>query len=179
MVEMDIIDCHEHLPPEHVRTDSLQDVFTLFSHHTGYDLVSAGMGSQEYESLVDHNVSLDKRWQKFRPYWQAIRFGNYARAALLTAKLVYGFDDINDETYQGLSEKITAENTPGIYKRILCDRCRIRAALTQCCRTDVKRPLVSLMPGGRYCLGTGNSVANYIPLDNYLAMIDEGRLYGK
>ena len=35
-----------------------------------------------------------------------------------------------------------------------------------------------MMPGGGYCLGTGNSVANYIPLDNYLAMVDEGRLYG-
>ncbi len=33
------------------------------------------------------------------------------------------------------------------------------------------------MPGGGYCLGTGNSVANYIPLDNYLAMVDEGRRY--
>ncbi len=28
-----------------------------------------------------------------------------------------------------------------------------------------------------YCLGIGNSVANYIPLDNYLAMIDEGRKF--
>ena len=30
---------------------------------------------------------------------------------------------------------------------------------------------------GGYCLGTGNSVANYIPLDNYLAMLDEGRQF--
>jgi uroporphyrinogen decarboxylase len=29
-----------------------------------------------------------------------------------------------------------------------------------------------------YCLGTGNSVANYLPIDNYLAMLDEGRRYG-
>ena len=35
------------------------------------------------------------------------------------------------------------------------------------------------MPGGGYCLGTGNSVANYIPLDNYLAMLDEGRRYSR
>lgn len=31
------------------------------------------------------------------------------------------------------------------------------------------------MPGGGYCLGTGNSVANHIPTENYLAMLDEGR----
>ncbi len=32
-------------------------------------------------------------------------------------------------------------------------------------------------PGGGYCLGTGNSVANYIPLENYLTMLDEGRRF--
>jgi uroporphyrinogen decarboxylase len=31
--------------------------------------------------------------------------------------------------------------------------------------------------GNGYCLGTGNTVANYIPLDNYLIMLDEGRNY--
>jgi uroporphyrinogen decarboxylase len=33
------------------------------------------------------------------------------------------------------------------------------------------------LPGGGHCLGSGNSIANYVPLDNYLAMIDEGRCY--
>jgi uroporphyrinogen decarboxylase len=44
-------------------------------------------------------------------------------------------------------------------------RRRVRATLERC------------MPGGGYCLGTGNSVANYIPVDNYLAMLDEGRRF--
>jgi uroporphyrinogen decarboxylase len=42
-------------------------------------------------------------------------------------------------------------------------------------RERVRRTLDVCMPGGGYCLGTGNSVANYIPLTNYLAMLDEGR----
>ena len=53
------------------------------------------------------------------------------------------------------------------------------------CRSDetairrrVRETLDVCQPGGGYCLGTGNSVANYIPLDHYLAMVDEGRLYG-
>lgn len=29
-------------------------------------------------------------------------------------------------------------------------------------------------PGGGYCLGSGNSVANYVPLENYLAMLNVG-----
>ncbi|MCX6033218.1 MAG: hypothetical protein NT169_28530 [Chloroflexi bacterium] len=45
-------------------------------------------------------------------------------------------------------------------------RARVRDTLDKCHR------------GGGYCLGTGNSVANYVPLENYLAMLDEGRRYG-
>ena len=30
------------------------------------------------------------------------------------------------------------------------------------------------MPGGGYALGSGNSIANYIPVENYLIMLDEG-----
>jgi uroporphyrinogen decarboxylase len=45
-------------------------------------------------------------------------------------------------------------------------------------RARIRETLDTCLPGGGYCLGTGNSVANYIPLDNYLAMLDEGRLYG-
>ncbi len=33
--------------------------------------------------------------------------------------------------------------------------------------------------GGGYVLGTGNSVANYIPQRNYLAMLDEGRCWNR
>jgi uroporphyrinogen decarboxylase len=41
-------------------------------------------------------------------------------------------------------------------------------------RSYVRDVLNRCMPDGRYALGTGNSVANYIPLENYLAMLDEG-----
>ena len=44
-------------------------------------------------------------------------------------------------------------------------------------RKRVRETLDICLPGGGYCLGSGNSVANYIPLDNYLAMMDEGRRY--
>ena len=44
-------------------------------------------------------------------------------------------------------------------------------------RARVRKTLDACMPGGGYCLGTGNSVANYIPLGNYLAMLDEGRRF--
>jgi uroporphyrinogen decarboxylase len=44
-------------------------------------------------------------------------------------------------------------------------------------RARTRRTLERCHPGGGYCLGTGNSVANYVPLDNFLAMLDEGRRF--
>ncbi len=44
-------------------------------------------------------------------------------------------------------------------------------------RKRVRETLDACMPGGGYCLGSGNSVTNYIPVDHYLAMMDEGRRY--
>ena len=157
MGSLEIIDCHEHLPPEEERLKHSPDVFVLFCHYTRNDLLSAGLdygnttasgdsSTPTYDSFFDHEIPLEKRWQTFKPWWQAIRHGSFARAARLTAKLVYGFADINDETYGPLSEAIRSENTAGIYNRMLCDRCNIRVALTQCERTDVARPLVPVMP---------------------------------
>jgi uroporphyrinogen decarboxylase len=41
-------------------------------------------------------------------------------------------------------------------------------------RKYVRDILSACMPGGRYMLGTGNSVTDYIPVKNYFAMLDEG-----
>lgn len=44
-------------------------------------------------------------------------------------------------------------------------------------RARVRDTLERCMPGGGYCLGSGNSIANYVPVDSYLAMLDEGRRF--
>lgn len=44
-------------------------------------------------------------------------------------------------------------------------------------RRRVRETLEICMADGGYCLGTGNTVANYVPLENYLVMLDEGRKF--
>lgn len=41
-------------------------------------------------------------------------------------------------------------------------------------RNYTRNILAECMLGGRYALGSGNSIANYISVDNYLAMLEEG-----
>jgi len=42
-------------------------------------------------------------------------------------------------------------------------------------RAYVKAILDECVPGGRFAIGAGNTVANYIPFENYMAMLDEAR----
>ncbi len=41
-------------------------------------------------------------------------------------------------------------------------------------RKYVRNILDACMPGGRYALGSGNSIANYVPVKNYFIMLEEG-----
>ncbi len=44
-------------------------------------------------------------------------------------------------------------------------------------RQLVRKTLEVCQPGGGYCLGLGNWVTDYIPPENYLAVLDEGRRF--
>jgi len=82
-------------------------------------------------------------------------------------------DTIEDvrEVKQGYGQRIALLG--GIDVDFLC------RSDAQAIRKRVRETLDVCMPGGGYCLGTGNTPANYIPVENYLAMVDEGRLYGR
>lgn len=184
MEGMEIIDAHEHLPPEYVRTDAKVDALTLFSHYTRTDLVTAGMKPEDYDKVINSEDPLDERWELFRPHLENIRYGSYARPAFMAAKEFYGFDDINDDNYRELSEVMQSQNTPGIYKRILREKCKIKVALTQAGRTDYDGDLlVPLMPMDMYAAvrsaddvahkadSLGMKVAN---LDDYMELAKKG-----
>jgi uroporphyrinogen decarboxylase len=44
---------------------------------------------------------------------------------------------------------------------------------------EVKMRLRTVAPGGGYCCGASNSVPEYVPFENYMAMIDTVKRYGK
>ena len=127
----EIIDCHEHLPEESARTGSDVDALTLLSHYTHNDLITAGLSRAAYDRSQDHSLPLDERWALVEPYWERTRFTGYARAVTHAVQRFYGCDDLNRDTYQAISERMQAANTPGLYDRVLRDACHIRACLTQ------------------------------------------------
>jgi uroporphyrinogen decarboxylase len=44
---------------------------------------------------------------------------------------------------------------------------------------EVKQKIVRLAPGGGYCIGSSNAVTDYVPVENYVAMLEASFKYGR
>ncbi len=147
MEELEIIDAHEHLPPESERLKLKVDVCFLFSHYTRNDLISAGMTSTEYERMLNPEIPLDERFNILERFLPFIRFGSYARPVFIALRDIYGYSEINRQNYREISEKMAEVNKPGIYRKILVEKCKAKFALTQAGRTDYTEPfLIPILP---------------------------------
>ncbi|HCU36666.1 MAG TPA: hypothetical protein DGT21_14825 [Armatimonadetes bacterium] len=152
MAEMTVIDAHEHLPEETERTGNPVDAFTLFSHYTQTDLKSAAMSAEAYERLQAPETPLEEKWQLVAPYWERIKHGSYSRPVRIAVRELYGFEDLNEDTYRPLSEVMAEHNTPGIYDHTIRELCHIEKCLTQIGRvpTANRDLLVPLLPMSLY-----------------------------
>lgn len=54
----------------------------------------------------------------------------------------------------------------------------LAAGTEEMVRAATRETIWACAPGGGYAFGSGNTIANYIPLDNYLAMLDEAKQVG-
>ena len=146
--DIEVVDAHEHLPPEKVRLSLKPDVCFLFSHYTINDLISAGCRPWGITSmqrwkfidfLHDTSIPLEERWKVIEPYIKYIKYGTYFRAVKIALKEVYGFEDVDLTNYKEISEAMRKMNKPGIYDKILKEKCKAKYVLPQAKRTDYKK----------------------------------------
>jgi len=136
-----VFDTHEHLWHEDVRLAKKVDFFLLFSHYTNDDLISAGMSQQAVTDLQNPMIPLEKRWKDFAPYWPYTRTTGYGRCMLIAARDLYGIEDINEQTYRLLSERISAANRRGLYETVLKQKARIELSVLDDLTTMSGEPL--------------------------------------
>ncbi len=135
--EVPVVDCHEHLGPEENRVALEVDATLLFSHYCRSDLLAAGMPPHDFDRMCDYSLPADVRWGLLAPWLPHVKLGSYARAGLIAARELFGFDDVNDANHAEVTARLREHNTPGLYRRVVHDRCNIRLALTQCGHTAV------------------------------------------
>jgi len=128
---MRTVDAHEHLPTEESRVKQELDCFDLFEHYCVGDLVAAGATDADFGFWRDKEKPLADRWARFKPFFSAIRTGGYARSVLIVVRELLGYADLDDSTYEGVSQRLQEGNTPGVYDRILREKCNL-AACIQC-----------------------------------------------
>ncbi len=127
--KLHIYDCHEHLPPESSRLKSEPDAFTLFSHYCQHDLYSGGLDKPTMSKILWHPGDIDWKWRTFEPFYKQMKDTSYCRAAHITLQHFYGESELTAENVHAVTERIRANNTPGLYNRVLRDACKIIASI--------------------------------------------------
>ena len=146
LADLPVIDAHQHLPPEAYRVGLTVDFFLLFCDPTRDDLISAGMDRDLFGRLCGDEMSAEQKWQAVRPFYPMVKHGSYFRPSLVWIREVLGHDDLNDDTYEDIGAQLQANNTAGLYQRVLGDMCHIEAALvSRDERDDYRSPLLRLM----------------------------------
>ncbi len=124
-----VIDTHEHLETEAERNARPLDVCHWFSHYASSDLVSAGLSPDDLAFCRDISNPLPERWAKIAPYWRFVKYTAYGRALRIAARDLFDVDDLSDETYELLSERLEASRKPGWYKHVMREKANIHKAL--------------------------------------------------
>ena len=131
LMQMEIVDTHEHLPSEKARVESTPDFSTLFCHYCRSDLCAAGMTQSELDTFLSPTTAVDEKWRIFKPYYRQIQDGSYARAAHIAMEKFYGLSRLTSlKDAKAVTDAIRKANKPGLYKKVLKDACKIRISLT-------------------------------------------------
>lgn len=138
IAELTVIDAHQHLPAE---ADYLAFGYSGPNMFAGgyiqHDLESAGMPAEFKATLRDGgHRPVETWWPRIRPFWEHVKHTSYSRALRITARDLFGLLDIDDATIHEFAERVEADNTPGLYRRVLQERCRIRLSITCVDRAD-------------------------------------------
>jgi len=136
-----IVDTHEHLMSEEERNSRPIDVFYFFAHYASSDLVSAGMPQSTLDKIRNPSIPLEERWRDFAPYWERSRNTAYAKALIVAVRDLFGIEDINEQTYREISEKLKESQRKGWYRYVLRERANIAISLQYVGTMDVDREL--------------------------------------
>ena len=139
------VDAHEHLHAEEMRLGRQVDIFLLFHQYLCVDFETAGMPAEQVALLDREDVPLDRKWAAVAPYLDLVRTGSVARPPFAALRRFYGEEDLTADNYGVLTERMRANNTPGLFDRCLREACNIELVLNQnrtMWQNDLFRPIL-------------------------------------
>jgi hypothetical protein len=159
------INGHTHVISESDRLRRDLDALSYFAHpYPSSDLRSAGMSDADLQFVTGDQghltvpdcpevpAPLEERWERFRPWWERVRFTGFSQCLLEGWRAAYGIDRLDATTVGQISDAIRDGREPGHYAKILRDKANIRISLVQMTGTygeevvDVDRELFLPVP---------------------------------
>ena len=130
--ETPFIDTHEHLIDESDRLDCLKPIIPcddwtlLLNHYFSFDLISAGMSKDETDHLFSNGVDSVDKWGIVKEYWPCLK--NTASGIVFrnTIRILYGIDEISEDTVSELQNRYEQTRNKGFYKYIIQDVANIK-----------------------------------------------------
>jgi len=139
-----LIDTHEHIMSEKEALASAADFSCLFTNYQQSDLISSGVEQDKiYNTLKGKDSSLEEKWSVIKDAWANVRTTAYGRSVLVSAKDLYGIDDLNENTYKELSKRIQEAHKPRYYEDILKEKAKIDACIIMEYNTTNPRDVVN------------------------------------
>ena len=129
---LEIIDTHEHLPAWEKLRDCENDVFSeYFIHYFPRDIISAGIDKDKFAMLCLNNcLSIAEKWEIAEKFWEHSRYTGYGQALAVTARDIYGIEDINGSTIEKLNDEFKKTQKQNDYfKFILKEKSKIKTSL--------------------------------------------------
>jgi len=125
-----LIDTHEHIMSEKEALTNPADFSCLFTNYQQSDFISSGVVPDRiFNTFKGKDVSLEEKWSVIKDTWSNVRTTAYGRSVLISAKDLYGIDDLNENTYKELSKRVKEAHEPGYYEDILKEKAKIDACI--------------------------------------------------
>ena len=130
ILELEIIDTHEHLPSFEADRDKDTDILKEYlSHYFNSDLISAGLQQSDCQKIIEGKQPINQKWKLVEPFWEVCKYTGYGRALDIAVKDIYDIKQINSSTIEELNFKFLESLKKGHFKKILKDKCKIETSL--------------------------------------------------
>jgi len=119
--QIPLCDTHEHMVPEADYVEQKPGILeNLFQSYVPSDFLTAGLDPEALNGLVSpEDPDVRARFKAVEKAWQALRHTGYGEAVRLSARHVYGIEEITCDSLEAASDKNEALVQPGARLHIL------------------------------------------------------------
>ncbi len=135
------VDTHEHLFEESSRITDAEngrgvDFGVLFWHYSDSDLFASGMSREEIKQVQDPGLTPREKWRVLEPHWQRSKNTGYLLNVRESIRLLYGIDDLREDTVDAISERLRSAIKPGYYRTVFRDVANIEYTQVNAIQAD-------------------------------------------